>query len=222
VEDYSYNILSSVGPSALVFSYQWDYWVAAAYYQQAVRGFRSDVIVIDKELLRRSWYVRQLQRMHPDLIAGSRREVDAFMVEVDKFENDRPYNPAVIEGRYAEMIKSFIDRTMAHSPVYVTDEIEPQYTKGYQRVPEGLTLRLYADSAFHPTSLPEFRYRELQREGRLESQTKSLYANAYINRARYYSVQNREEALRSLRIGLRYQPGNPVILDGIRAFEGKR
>jgi hypothetical protein len=94
VEDYTRNVFHSLAPNALVLSYQWDYWVSASYYYQQVRSFRRDVSVVDKELLRRSWYLRELEVQKPWLIRSSQIEVDAFRRELQKFEKGVPYDPA--------------------------------------------------------------------------------------------------------------------------------
>ncbi len=125
VEDYTHNMFASLRPGAVVLSFQWDYWVSASLYYQLVRGERTDIAVIDKELLRRSWYFRVLELRYPWLIEGSRAEVEAFLKELNKFEHDLPYTPEVIEGRFAAMIMSFIEKSMVARPVYVTGEVEP-------------------------------------------------------------------------------------------------
>jgi hypothetical protein len=198
VEDYTMNMFSSLQPGALVLSYQWDYWVSASYYFQLVDGMRPDLIVIDKELLRRSWYLKQLESRYPWLIQRSREEVDGFLREVDKFERDLPYNPAVIEARYVGMIGSFIEKNLSERPVYVTSEIEREFTVGYQRVPEGLAQRLYRDTVFHPTPFPPLVYREFPRKGREEDMIRRLYAEAFASRGYYYANHDRAESERSL------------------------
>ena len=87
VDDYTYNMFTSLQPGALVLSYQWDYWVSASYYVQAVRNERTDVLVIDKELLRRSWYLKELEGRAPGFMARCAAEVEAFRREVFKFEH---------------------------------------------------------------------------------------------------------------------------------------
>jgi hypothetical protein len=196
VEDYTMNMFSSLQPGGLVFSYQWDYWVSASYYFQLVEGMRPDLIVIDKELLRRSWYLRQLESRYPWLIQRSREEVNGFLREVDKFEHDIPYNPAVIQARYVEMIGSFIEKNLRDRPVYVTSEIEQEFTAGYQRVPEGLAQRLYRDTLFHPTTLPALLYRPFPGVGREEGMVRRLYAEALVARGYYYVSHDRGEAER--------------------------
>lgn len=188
VEDYTKNMFASVQPDALVISYQWDFWVSGSYYYQIVRGYRADVAVVDKELLRRSWYLLQLEHRYPWLIQESKPEVEAFNKELYKFEHDLPYNPAVIQAKYIEMISSFIVKNMASRPVYVTHEIEAEFTGGLQRVPEGLAFRLFADTSFHETFLPDFAIRPFQRRGRLEDMMKSLYLSSLNARATYYNT----------------------------------
>jgi hypothetical protein len=186
VEEYAKDMFASVAPNALVFSYQWDYWVSASLYMQYVRGYRPDVAVVDKELLRRSWYLQDLERRYPWLIERSRAEVDAFRRELYRFEHELPYNPSLIQTRFEGMIRSFIGSSLESRPVYVTPEIEPEFTRAWQRVPEGLAHRLYADSSFHPTSMPSLLGRPLVPRGAQEQVLNRLYADAFCQRAQYY------------------------------------
>jgi hypothetical protein len=201
VEDYTNAMFASLDSGAVVFSYQWDYWVASSYYEQYVRGIRIDVTVIDKELLRRSWYLLELSRRVPWLIASTRREVDAFLRAVAPFEQDLPFTPSAIETRYQAMIAAMIRESAKTHPVYVTEEIEPQYTQGYWRVPAGLALRLDRSFGSRLTPMPVFRYRPFRTPGRLEDMTKSLYADAYLARGEYALVVEHDttEASKSLK-----------------------
>jgi hypothetical protein len=146
VADYTHNVLSGVQPNAVILSYQWDYFVASAHYFQLVRKERPDVVVIDKELLRRSWYFIQLKSRFPWLMERSRQKVDAFLAELYKFEHDLPYDPRQIESRYVDMINELIDRSMEDRPVYIGPEIEPEFGRLYQKVPAGLMFRLARSS----------------------------------------------------------------------------
>jgi hypothetical protein len=78
VEDYTANMFAGLERNAFILSYQWDYWVSASYYVQYVRNERTDVAVVDKELLRRSWYLKELQVRYPWLMERSKEEVEAF------------------------------------------------------------------------------------------------------------------------------------------------
>lgn len=142
VDQYSRQMLGAAEPGAVIISYQWDYFVSASYYLQAVEGYRPDVMVVDKELLRRTWYLDYLRRRYPALLTGLEREIDAFLVELRKFENDLPYDPRVIEGRYVALISGIAGRHYPDRAVYVTADIELDYTRGYRRIPHGLMQRL--------------------------------------------------------------------------------
>lgn len=195
VDDYTTNMFASLRPNAVVFSFQWDYWVAAAYYVQEVDSTRRDVLVIDKELLRRSWYLKQLEKRAPVLVGLSRQEVNAFLREVDRFEHDLPYDPAAIQRAYVAMIVSLIRHGMETRPVYVTAEIEGEFTSGLQRIPEGLAFRLKAEPGEVPSPMPPFTYRPSFRHGRLEDMVARLYADAYLSRGEYFlfTLHNRSE-----------------------------
>ena len=215
VEDYTKNMFDSVKPNALVISYQWDFWVSAAYYDQLVRGYRSDVAVVDKELLRRSWYYIQLERRFPWLIKGSREEVDAFNRELYKFEHELPYNPSIIQARYVEMISSFISKNITSRPVYVTQEIEPEFTTGFQRIPEGLAFRLVSDTLFHETVIPDYFVRPFERTGRLESMTKNLYVSSFSALATYYyqhGLASQAQTTAKVAAGVASKLGEPPVV----------
>ena len=176
VSDYTHNIFSSTPENALILSYQWDYFVAPSLYFQLVRHERPDLTIVDKELLRRSWYFIYLENRFPWLIERSKPEVDAFLAELFKFEHDLPYDPRVIEARYVGMINSFIDQSLKDRPVYVGPEIEPEIGQKYTRVPVGLLFRLSqaVDSpGFRPIRIE---YRATSFESRLTSGVRSLYA----------------------------------------------
>ena len=221
VEDCTMNMFNSLKPNALIFSYQWDYWLSASYYYQLVKGVRPDVVVVDKELLRRSWYLAELENRFPWLINDSRTEVEAFKKELHKFEHDLPYNPNVIQARFVEMISSFIRRALASRPVYVTHEVEPEFTQGLQRAPEGLAFRLLADSTFYSSDFPAYSYRELSRNGRLEDNVKTIYAGSLLSRARYYYSRRNdyEGAQESLQLALVYDPSSTEARNFLAALQ---
>ncbi|MDT8322985.1 MAG: DUF2723 domain-containing protein [Bacteroidota bacterium] len=188
VEDYTRNMFASLQEHALVFSFQWDYWVSASYYYQRVEKLRPDVIVLDKELFRRSWYLEQLRNNFPELTALVSDEMARFETELLKFEEGRPYNPTVIEDAFNGLINAMIDRSYNRRPVYLTIEMEKQFGAGYVRVPEGLAFRLYRPQDVPPAEelfFPALRYRPFESEERLVPAIKDMYANMLSNRGIY-------------------------------------
>ncbi|MDI6802304.1 MAG: DUF2723 domain-containing protein [Bacteroidota bacterium] len=181
VEDYTKNMFNSIEPNGIIISYQWDYFVSASYYYQFVEKYRSDVVVIDKELLRRSWYFKQLQVKYPWLIEKSKTEIDAFLIELYKFEHNLPYAYELIEGRFKDVIKSFIEKNYDERAIYVTPEIEPQYTEGFQRVPSGLCFQIIKNNADFKEREIEFKFRSTEKISHQAEFLLNLYTKASIS-----------------------------------------
>jgi hypothetical protein len=217
VEDYTRNMFDSFEKNAFVLSYQWDYFVSSSYYAQLVEGYRSDVTVVDKELLRRSWYFSQLEHQHPQLIEHSRREVEAFLGELYKFEHGLPYDPAVIETRYQAMIHSFLVKHYSSCPVYVTPEIEGEYTRGFQKVPSGLAFRLYTDTTYHEIAPKDFAFHTINKRDKYSTAIRDFYAAAYCNQGIYLAVGGKKDkAVDLLRKSLRVTAGFPEALHWLK------
>lgn len=189
VEQYTGNILKPLGTNALVLSYQWDYFCSPLYYLQAVEGQRPDVTMIEVKLLKRSWYVTQLQKNYPALMEMSAPEVAAYSSELYKFEHNQPYEGAVIERCYISLINSFIRKNISNRPVYLTCELEQEIGAGLQRVPEGLVFRLYPEgwgySGFDMSLVELPAADQFRKEDRYHTALKSFYAFMLSSRGLY-------------------------------------
>ncbi len=217
VEDYAKNMFDSFEKNALVLTYQWDYFVSPSYYLELVEGHRNDAVVIDKELLRRSWYFDQLEHQHPQLVENSRVEINAFLKELYKFERDLPYDPMVIETRYQEMIRSFLVKNESRRPVYVTPEIEQEFTRGLQRVPSGLAFRLYPDTTYRDIIPKDFTFHPITKSDKYSEAVRNLYAGAYCNQGIYLAIRGRrDKAVESFRKALQVTPRFPEALRWLR------
>lgn len=190
VEDYTTAIVRHLPHNSIILSYQWDYFVSASYYYQHVKSIRPDVRVLDKELFRRSWYFPQLEGMYPDLMERSKIESDLFLQELQKFEKGLPYEYAVIEGRYANLLKSFIDKNIDEVPVFVTHEIEQHYTPGYHRIPFGLVYQLSKDTLYKESPFPEMTIRSDVVNDRYTAQVRSISSTALRQRGLYEQYHN--------------------------------
>jgi hypothetical protein len=190
VADYTHNVFSNTATNAFVLSYQWDYFVASSLYFQLVRHERPDLTIVDKELLRRSWYFIYLKDRFPWLIARSNHEVDAFLAELYKFEHDLPYDAGVIEARYIGMINSFIDQSINDRPVYLGPEIEPEFGQRYMKMPAGLFFRLSQVVDSIRVTPIETRYRPTTYESRLTSGLRGLYARMLTATGAHFLARN--------------------------------
>jgi len=143
-EDYCKSILNSVPQNSVVFSYQWDYFVASSYYFRFVEGYRRDVTVIDKELLRRSWYYNQLEADHASVIANLKPEIASFLEAVKPFEQSKLFDADRIELRYQAIMTNLVTQNMNGGGFYIAPELaENELQNGQFKLPEGTALVPY-------------------------------------------------------------------------------
>jgi hypothetical protein len=156
VEDYSRMMLNSLEPNAIILSSQWDYFCSGFWYLQHVEGLRPDVILVEKELLRRTWYLNAIQRQSSEAIKKSAPEFLAFGEDLELFESGKPYNQVRIQARFTALLNSFVDKNISERPVYATIDViqsESDFAKAYQKIPQGLALKLLPQGA----PLPELK-----------------------------------------------------------------
>jgi hypothetical protein len=145
VVDYTKTMVEPLEPNALVLSAQWDYFCSAFWYLQRFEGLRPDVVMIEKELLRRTWYVRAVQRQYPEIAEKCRNEMEAFLEDLEQFESGKPYNQIRIQTRWIAMLNALIEKNMSERPVYLTTDVlqtEPEVATAYRKVPQGFALRI--------------------------------------------------------------------------------
>lgn len=139
--------IAALPDSALLVTNHWDIYSPLIYLRH-VRQERQDLVIIDKELLRRTWYLRYLEEEYPWFYARVRQPVEAYLVELRKFEYGRPYQPHVIQARYIDMLNSFVDARIVPGAFLATpwpdqdlDRVRPHYP----RVPFGLVHQVTRD-----------------------------------------------------------------------------
>jgi hypothetical protein len=101
--DELHNYYASVDSSALVFSSEWDA-VSPWLYSHFYLGERPDVVLIDNELARRSWYPGWIRHADEGLAEFIKPEVEAFLPHVRLFEAGLKYDQRQIEGTYRGML----------------------------------------------------------------------------------------------------------------------
>jgi hypothetical protein len=208
VEDMTVNMLETLPGDALILSAQWDFWVSGSYYMQAVEGLRPDVLVIDPELLRRSWYLEQLHTTHPDFMEQFEEEEGRFRKHLLEFENGLPYDRVGIDVTYRGLVQAMIDKSIDRRPVFVTGDVGPRYAEGYTSVPHCLAIRLVKDDSYLPLQLPTYRYRPVK--GRCSVYTTKL-AELYASSAHargIYELQYGKESVADdyLELALSFEP----------------
>lgn len=143
--EFANDILLSAGPNAVILTDNWDVYAPCLYLRHQ-QGLRPDVVIIDKELLRRSWYYRYLKKQYPGFYESCRPEIEAFLPQLRLFEQDRAYDPAEIQSRYIKLLNALVLRNYYDMPAYLT-RADPggdyQFlVPNHERTPEGLLYRL--------------------------------------------------------------------------------
>jgi hypothetical protein len=222
VEHYSRSILHNLKQNALILSYQWDYFCSPCYYLQLVEGLRPDVAMIEVQLLKRSWYITQLQNNYKELIEKSRDEVAAYSQELYKFEHGLPYDPQVIQQRYMEMLNSFIRNNIGSRPAYVTCEIEKEIGAGYVRIPEGLVFRLSEKRRYAPFEIADIalpKAGDFRENDRLHLALRSFYTFMLTSRGLFEAEHsNFSQAAVLLQKALDLDPHYPLALKGLESI----
>ncbi|MFH1196782.1 MAG: DUF2723 domain-containing protein [bacterium] len=200
-EDYTKAILKSVKKNSIIFSYQWDYFVSASYYFQQVEDLRKDVTIIDKELLRRSWYFDQLKRNHPEVVAGIQKEIGLFRESLKPFEQEEVYNAAILESYYQDIMAKLISTNYDKHDYYIGPEIienelrrgEFKMPEGYKLVPQLFMYKVTKSDEYIPSPDPNFTIRFPEEQTRYTALIRQMIAGVFINRALYEVKFNNTE-----------------------------
>jgi hypothetical protein len=158
--------------SSLLLSTYWDVY-SPILYLQTVRGVRKDLIVIDKELLRRTWYIKYVKEKYPQLYQKTGDDVEAYLEELYKFEYHKPYNAKIIQKQFIAMLESFVDAQIdrgVYVALFFPDNDEHAVKPDYFRIPYGLVFKIQKDTAYsafdfsklsikHPTAVYDPRLR---------------------------------------------------------------
>jgi hypothetical protein len=167
--------------------------VSASYYFQYVENYRKDISVIDKELLRRSWYYNQLRRNHPDVMAGLTPEVSDFLEAVKPFEKDEDFDSGTIEKCYRAFMTNLVAKSIDKRNVYIGPELvqnemqrgEFALPQGYQLVPDVLLFKVVKGNEYVPANDPNFAIRFPKRKDHYINFIENMIASMLTYRAMY-------------------------------------
>jgi hypothetical protein len=207
VRDYTMNVFKSAKPNSLILSTQWDFFVSASIYYQYVKGERPDLIIIDKELLRRSWYIRHVQMHFPEIYGKSKIEFETYYTELLKFEKEtsRYTNPKTetdkselikINNAYMALLNSLVDRNYNDRVIYTTAEIEnvqtERFAKDYMRIQEGVLIRVVKNiNEYNDFTEPELTYNITNNPDYYHHFLMNTYYVSYLQRANYLMNKSR-------------------------------
>ena len=196
-EDYTKAILGSVTKNAVIFTYEWDYFVSPSYYFQYVEGFRKDAVIIDKELMRRSWYYNQIKHLHPHAIEGVQTEINMFLNAVRPFENGEDYDSNLLEAVYRRLMTNLVKTNVDKRNFYVAPELfENEMQRGEFTLPEGYTLvpdlllfKVVSGNDYVPASDPDFTIRFPDSKDKYLTNIEQLFVCPMLIRRALYELK---------------------------------
>ena len=196
-EDYTKASLNTLPENSILFSYQWDYFISESYYFQFVEDYRRDVTVIDKELLRRSWYYNQISNHDSEVLAGVQNEVKQFLVALQPFERNEKYDANRLETLYKSIMSNLISTNVDQRDYFIAPElVEQEMKKGEFKLPEGYTLvpyllsyKVVKGNEYVPAPDPDFQIRIASNRNYYIDTIENMVGRMLSNRA-FYEVQN--------------------------------
>lgn len=225
VEEYTFNIFETAPKNSVIYSSQWDFFVAASYYYRYIKNIRPDLIILDKELMRKSWYMDYIKSNYGEIYNRSFLEFEEYKTELLKFEKSpkRYTNPSTqsdyidlkkIQEAFLKLQNSIVDKNIDDRQFFTTFEVEQNqielFGQKYYKIPEGVLIR-YAkinDSPGNPGL--KYKYTIPKGEGYHHSFIRNAYIQGFLNRANYLINQDRlEEASELLDKVNQIEPGNP-------------
>jgi len=215
-EDYTKQALKSLPGEAVLLSYQWDYLISPAYYFQFVEGFRRDVAIVDKELLRRSWYFDQMKNNYPEVLGKLEPEIASFIAALMPFERGEEYNSSILEKRYRGLIARLIETNVGDRDVFIAPElVEGEFRRGELYLPEGQKLvpdlfffRVVSTDAYVPIKMEDVSIRFPKKNNRYANIIKNFVSKMFIWRASYEIQHGKIENAKKLKgILIHHFPG---------------
>ncbi len=228
IEEFTMNVFNNAEPNSIIISSQWDFWVSASWYFNYVKKIRPDLVIIDKELLRRSWYLAFLERNYPEVYNNSKAEIERFMPELYKFEHNIPYDQKTIVKLFEEMVTSFV-KNNPNRKIYTTWEIEQNknepFAQDFLRIPEGILFRLMnkdkvkMDAILPDYKVYDFKFTPVTKTDYYHESLMISYAMMLTSSANYLAVMNRpEDAKKYLALALLAKPNYPQALELKRKY----
>ncbi|MCU1268141.1 MAG: hypothetical protein JWM21_4459 [Acidobacteria bacterium] len=210
--DYVRNIERPIAPRGMLLTSDWQVYAPLLYVRE-IELERRDVIAIDLNLLRRSWYFDYLRSQYPDLMTDTRVETEAFLSDLHHWEADpdayvrSPTLNRQINDHFQQMVLAFVRTRLVQAPVYVTSDVglgredvefAQAITNQYRLIPEGLVFRLAPDLEFHEVPNQELVTRGINdgsfnftADDVVMSKVIPVYVNMLINRGKYLEAYGR-------------------------------
>ncbi len=244
-EDYVSNILSTVDEGGMLLTLDWQVYSPMFYFHE-IEKRRRDVVAIDVNQLRRSWYFDYLKRAYPEMVEQNRDKIAAYVEDLklweqdpDGFNNDRQMLDR-INKHYNDMVLSIVARHIERAPVYATSDLivsrahrDGEITRAlmtdYQPVPQGLVFQLMRDRAFYQPAEIKLSLRGLadgslkfEKDDVVAKKVLPVYTVMLASRGAYFAAYNRhEQAVEAFREALALDPDYKYAREALTESENK-
>lgn len=221
-DDYTRTAMESLPQDAILISRNWDVFCSPFLYYQLGEKKRLDLILVEKELIRRSWYLEQVARQFPVLNIP---EKDALIQALYPFEHDQPYSGEAIQADFEKYIEQVIVVGMQTGGAFLSPEIVQQELKAQfdvrlppktKLVPQRFFYQVVPDSAGYiplmEKSIPEIRFLApgpaSENQALFQNMVLNVLASPVLDRM-YYEISYKKwgEAEQLYQQLTRYSPG---------------
>ncbi len=195
--DFCQNVLKSVEKNGIILTDVWDLYSPWLYIRH-IEKQRPDVVFLDKELFRRSWYFKYIKKTYPEIYKNSEAEIGSFLEQLKLFEGKKPYDPVVIEGRYQRLYNSFWLNNYDSNPAYALLLGRDQIQTSLLGIPEGLVFRMRKDTAYYPLDFPSWELRGVLDQQVFKDKRTLFYLSEYpvmLQKRASYLTDFKQEAL---------------------------
>jgi hypothetical protein len=233
--DYVTNILSTVEPGGMLITLDWQVYSPLQFLHEA-EDLRPDLIAIDINQMRRSWYFDYLEKVYPQTMEQAREQVDAFLEDLRQWEKtpklyDRnlSLNQRISE-RFKGLILKLVENHLRTSPVYATQEIVTsqesrdsdwmrELASRYGFVPQGLVFQVFPDKQFHEPVEPRLEMRGLvdgsikfEKNDVIRQKVLPVYVTMLYNSGRYFAAAGKHDrAVEAFKQALEIDPENSFV-----------
>jgi hypothetical protein len=248
--DYVENTLKTIEPNGLLLTDDWQVYSPLLYLRE-VEGVRRDVVAIDIQQLRRTWYYGYLDAAYPAMMAASRDRVDAFLEDLrhweqdpDLYQRDAMLNER-INTRFYDMLEAFVMNHLSSAPVYVTvnvatntqsqnHELTEWLRKTYDFVPRGLVFQMSNKGSV--ADLPDVRLEtrglndgslKFADDDVVKTKVLPVYKVMMTNRGLYLAAHGRHDLAiaafkEALALDPTYRPAEQALNESLRAVRANQ